>query len=76
MVRELKVYLRIRPSPCVKWQCHRCALEVNEVQGVGPSCLLHRGESKLRARGEAEHKAGKHTTSMSSMAEAQQLLGM
>jgi hypothetical protein len=30
----------------------------------------------LRAKGEAEHKAGKHTESMASLAAAKKLLGM
>jgi hypothetical protein len=30
----------------------------------------------LRAKGEAEHKAGKHTESMASLAEAKKLLGL
>jgi hypothetical protein len=32
--------------------------------------------SKLRADGEAEHKAGKHTESMKSLGEAKKLLGI
>jgi hypothetical protein len=30
----------------------------------------------LRAKGETEHKAGKHTESMASLAEAKKLLGL
>ena len=59
---------------------HGCPGEMKKIDATLPSASLNASDTtkvaELRARGEAEHKAGKHTESMASLGEAKKLLGM
>ena len=59
---------------------HGCPGEMKQIDAKLPGAMRNAADmtkvKELRARGEAEHKAGQHSASMASLAEAKQLLGM
>ncbi len=59
---------------------HGCPGEMKKIDEKLPTAKLSAADltkvKDLRAKGEAEHKAGKHTESMASLAEAKKLLGL
>lgn len=59
---------------------HGCPGEMKQIDAKLPGAQLNAADmtrvKELRAKGEAEHKAGNHSASMASLAEAKQLLGM
>lgn len=59
---------------------HGCPGEMKQIDAKLLGAMLNAADmtkvKELRARGEAEHKAGQHSASMASLAEAKQLLGM
>ena len=59
---------------------HGCPGEMKQIDAKLPAAMLSAADmttvKDLRARGEAEHKAGKHSASMASLSEAKKLLGL
>ncbi|UFS56654.1 hypothetical protein LN050_01955 [Comamonadaceae bacterium M7527] len=59
---------------------HGCPGEMKQIDAKLPAAMLGAADmttvKELRARGEAEHKAGKHSASMASLGEAKKLLGL
>ena len=59
---------------------HGCPGEMKQIDAKLPGAMLSAVDmtkvKELRATGEAEQMAGKHTASMSSLAEAKQRLGV
>ncbi len=59
---------------------HGCPGEMKAIDAKMPSAKLADAQmakvKELRAKGEQQHKEGKHTESMATLAEAKKLLGM
>ena len=59
---------------------HNCPNEMKAVDAALPKAKLSAAQAaevkKLRASGEANHKAGKHAESMSDLGKAKKLLGI
>jgi hypothetical protein len=59
---------------------HGCPGEMKKIDEKLPTAKLSAADltkvKDLRAKGETDHKAGKHTESMASLAEAKKLLGL
>lgn len=59
---------------------HGCPGEMRKIDGQMPTAQLSASDltkvKELRAKGEADHKAGKHSESMAALAEAKKLLGL
>jgi len=59
---------------------HGCPGEMKKIDAALPNTKLSAADQTkvkdLRAKGEAQHKAGQHTESMQSLAEAKKIMGI
>ncbi len=65
-------------SPALAFHCPRDMAEIDAALGKSPTAAATAVTEarKLRAEGEALHKAGKHQESVDALAKAKKLLGM
>lgn len=59
---------------------HGCPGEMKKIDAALPTAKLSQADAtkvkELRAKGEEQHKAGKHSESMATLGEAKKMLGM